>query len=97
MRRAAKIDDNQRAIVKALRSVPGVTVRITSMVGHGFPDLAVGHRGRNYFLEIKDSAKPPSARRLTPEEQLFFDTWQGHCAVVMSMEEALNVVLERGK
>lgn len=96
MRRAAKIDDNQGAIVRALRSIPGVTVRSLAAVGKGFPDIAVGHRGVTYLLEIKDSAKPPNERKLTPAEQDFFDTWTGHKAVVMSVEEALNVILGRG-
>lgn len=43
----AKVDDNQEAIVKALRQVPGITVET------GHDDIFVGYRGRNYWYEIK--------------------------------------------
>lgn len=97
MRRAARIDDNQKEIVRALRSIPGVTVVSLAAVGRGVPDILVGRAGKNYLLEIKDSAKPPSERKLTPAEQEFHDKWTGHCAVVMSVNEALSVVLGRGR
>ena len=44
MRRAAKVDANQPATVKALRDA-GMTVAVTSSLGKGFPDLVVGFRG----------------------------------------------------
>ena len=43
MRQDARKDANQTQIVDALRGV-GATVAITSMLGHGFPDLVVGYR-----------------------------------------------------
>ncbi len=92
MRRAAKIDDNQKAIVKALRSIPGCSVRSLAAVGQGMPDIIVGLRGVNYLFEIKDGAKIPSARKLTPLEQQFFDTWGGQCAVVKNIDEAVELL-----
>lgn len=91
MRRAARVDDNQREIVDALRRV-GCSVWSLAGVGKGFPDLAVGFRGRNLFLEVKDGSKPPCKRKLTPDEEAFHASWRGHVAVVESVEDALKIV-----
>jgi len=98
MRRAAKVDANQPEIVKALRRV-GASVTPTHTAGEGFPDLAVGFRGANYLIEVKDGSKPPSARKLTPPQQEWHVTWGGQVAVVKDVDEALAVLgLEvRGK
>ena len=91
MRRAARTDANQAAIIEALRAI-GASVRDTSAVGKGFPDLVAGYRGRTWLLECKDGRKPPSARKLTPDQIEFKATWRGHWAVVNSPEEALEIV-----
>lgn len=91
MRRAARTDANQAAIIEALRAI-GASVRDTSAVGNGFPDLVAGFRGRTWLLECKDGNKPPSARKLTPDQIEFKSTWRGHWAVVNSPEEALEIV-----
>lgn len=91
MRRAPRVDDNQGQIVDALRRV-GCSVWSLAGVGKGFPDLAVGFRGRNLFLEVKDGSKPPCKRRLTPDEEAFHASWRGHVAVVESVEDALKIV-----
>lgn len=91
MRRAAKIDANQREVVKALRAI-GCTVAITSSLGDGFPDLVVGYRGRNYLIEVKDGNKPPSRRKLTKDEKQFSESWKGQYAVVESIDEAIGLV-----
>jgi hypothetical protein len=91
MRRAARVDENQGLIVKALRSC-GATVRIISQ-GDGIPDLLVGYRGHTILMEVKDGNKPPSARQLTTAEQIFFDQWTGgKLFIVNSVEEALEVL-----
>lgn len=95
MRRAARTDANQENIVKSLRAL-GATVRFLSQ-GEGIPDLLVGFRGKTALLEVKDGEKPPSARKLTPAEQKFFDEWRGGTlAVVNSVDEAIAVVLGMG-
>ena len=91
MRRAARVDANQPEIVTALRSV-GASVAVTSMVGSGFPDIVVGYHGENFLLEIKDGSKPPSARKLTLDEQEFSDTWRGTVFIVTSVDEALATI-----
>jgi hypothetical protein len=91
MRRAARVDENQGLIVKALRAC-GATVRIISQ-GDGIPDLLVGYRGHTILMEVKDGNKPPSARQLTTAEQIFFDQWTGgKLFIVNSVEEALEVL-----
>jgi hypothetical protein len=96
VRRAAKVDANHGEIVKALRSA-GCGVLDLSAVGNGCPDLLV-HAPTfpacrtAYLLEIKDGSKPPSARKLTPEQEKFHRTWKGYLFVVTSPDEALEAV-----
>lgn len=94
MRRAAKVDDNQAAIVAALRAA-GCGVLDLSAVGCGCPDLLVhspAHPWHSVLLEVKDGAKPPSARKLTPDQERFHSRWRGSIAVVTSVEAALAVM-----
>lgn len=92
MRRAAKIDANQPEIVAALRSL-GATVAITSTVGQGFPDICVGYRGRSILMEVKDGSRPPSERKLTPDQKDFHAAWRGEITVVTSATEAIDYLL----
>lgn len=96
MRYAKRVDDNHAAIVRLLRSVPGVVVRDTSAFGDGFSDLMVIHRHALYFVEVKDGSKVPSARRLTPAEEefkAFLSRALGvSYEVVESREDALRMV-----
>lgn len=96
MRRAAKTDANQTDIVATLRKI-GATVQPLHGVGSGCPDLLVGYRGadgvaRNYLVEVKDGAKPPSARKLTPDQVEWHIAWRGQVAVADSIEAAIAVV-----
>jgi len=91
MRHAARIDANQDQIVAALRAM-GATVRIVTQ-GNGLPDLLVGFRGMTILMEVKDGQKVPSARKLTPAEQKFFDEWRGGIvAIVNSVDEAIDLL-----
>lgn len=91
MRRAAKVDANQADIVEALRAV-GATVQPLHMVGDGCPDLLVGYRVQNFIMEVKDGDKPPSRRKLTPDQVDWHSEWRGQKAVVKTPEEALAVI-----
>jgi hypothetical protein len=91
VRRAAKVDANQREVVAALRSA-GATVQLLHAVGDGCPDLLVGYRGGNYLLEVKDGSKPPSAQKLTPQQEIWHQDWRGHRVVVNSPEAALAAI-----
>ena len=93
MRRAARVDANQAEIVAALRKV-GCSVLDLSAVGGGCPDILVGRRGKNLLIEVKDGTKPPSKRRLTPEEREFLTAWNGNAVICDSIEEALDAVQE---
>ena len=88
MRRAAKVDANQREVVAALRDA-GATVQLLHAVGEGCPDLLVGYRGKNYLLEVKDGRKPPSAQKLTPPQEIWHRDWR---VVVNSREAALGAI-----
>jgi hypothetical protein len=91
MRRAMRVDANQEQIVSALRA-RGAGVRVISQ-GDGIPDLLVGYKGFTILMEVKDGQKVPSARKLTPAEQKFFDDWQGGMLVIVnSVEEALETL-----
>lgn len=76
MRRAARTDDNQRAIVAALRKV-GCEVLSLAAVGNGCPDLLVFSPAidKLTMLEVKDGAKAPSRRSLTPHQLKFRERW----------------------
>ena len=93
MRTAARTDANQKAIVSALRQI-GCSVQPLHMVGKGCPDILVGYRGLNILLEIKDGSKPPSKRKLTPDEITFFEKWRGQVRVCESVQEAIDIIAE---
>jgi hypothetical protein len=89
---AAKCDTNQAEIVKALRSIPGVTVAT------GHDDLLLGFKGRTFWLEVKatsavskrtgrvlESAKKQSQKKLET-------TWTGHYQIVSSFDEILQAI-----
>ena len=87
-----RVDDNQKQVVKALRQIPGCTVESLAAVGKGVPDLLVGYMGRNYLCEVKDGTKPPSKRRLTPDQIKWHNMWGGTVHVVTCFEDALEVI-----
>jgi hypothetical protein len=91
MRRAARVDRNQAEIVAVLRSV-GASVQPLHTIGKGCPDLLVGHRGRNWLIEIKDGLLPPSKRQLTGDEMEWHAAWRGQVAIVSNAEEALALI-----
>jgi hypothetical protein len=91
MRRRGKIDRNQVEIVRALRKI-GASVQSLADIGQGCPDLLVGHRGRNFVLEVKDGLAVPSKRKLTPDEMVWHSQWCGNVFIVSSAEEALKLL-----
>lgn len=87
---AAKVDANQPKIVKELRDL-GYSVKPVHQIKR-FADILVGKCGKNWIFEIKDPAKPPSARKLTEGEEEFFDDWQGQVDVILTTEDALEIM-----
>ena len=93
MRRAAKVDANQSAIVRALRAV-GAKVQSLATVGRGCPDILVAHRRRWFVCEIKNGGNVPSAQQLTDDEKQWHREFsqQADVHVVRSVPEALAVL-----
>ena len=92
MRRAAKIDANQEAVVIALRAA-GAQVQSLAAIGKGVPDLLCQYEGTFYLIEVKDGRKPPSQRKLTDDQVKWHGEWK--CAllgVVESPDEALKFI-----
>lgn len=92
--RIRRTDVNQKSIVAHLRSL-GCVVAILSEIGNGIPDLLIAHplvRGWSSLIELKDGDKPPSARRLTPDEEKFHLSWPGELHVIASKEEASALI-----
>ena len=87
MRRAAKIDTVQPAIVEALEKI-GATVQSLGQVGDGFYDLVCGFRGVNVLLECKTGNEQPSARQKERHS-----AWAGQGSVVRTPEEATLEVI----
>lgn len=82
----SRVDANQSDIVAALRSA-GATVVQLHTVGKGCPDIAVGHGGINYLVEIKFDKG-----RLTPHEERFHADWRGIVHVVRTVDDALRMI-----
>lgn len=87
----ARVDENQRQIVAALRQA-GASVQHLHAVGQGCPDILVGFRGANHLLELKDGSKPPSARGLTDAQLRWHSIWQGQVAIAEDEEQALRII-----
>ncbi len=85
-RRASRIDDTQKEIVKRLRAF-GCSVHVCSSIGDGYPDLCVGRGGTTFLLECKTGLGV-----LTEAQKKWHATWAGHAAIVRTPEEALNAV-----
>ena len=93
-RRAARVDANQAEIVAAMRAA-GATVVSLAACGAGIPDLLVGRSGKTALVEVKDGSKPPSERRLTPDQLRWHGSWTGGTlAVVCDVESALRALRE---
>jgi hypothetical protein len=86
--RAAKVDANHAAIVKALRDA-GWSVISLARLGAGIPDLCVAKDGQTYLIEVKNRA---GKNKLNAEQKAFAASWRGRYACVESPEQALLVV-----
>lgn len=80
-------DNNHKAIVDALRGC-GVTVRDTSQIGDGGPDLIAGCVGRDYQIEVKSDHG-----ELSKDQTDFIQDWRGQTPVVLwSADDAIRWV-----
>lgn len=90
MRRAARVDANQAAIVSAMRSA-GATVWAI-----GLPvDLLIGVAGKTALAEVKTltGKRAPKAASYTPLQQSFLSDWRGGTvATLTDVDSALRLV-----
>lgn len=86
MRRAAKVDMNQPAIVDAFRSM-GASVLPLHRVGEGCPDLLIGWRGADFLVEVKNGSK------LTEPQVKFHAEWRGRpVSIANSVDDVLRIM-----
>jgi hypothetical protein len=83
---------HQAEVVKALRKL-GAAVTPIHTLGKGVSDLLVSFRQRWLVLEVKDGAKPPSARELTPDEEKWISEQRAPVYIVNSVTEAVDLLL----
>lgn len=90
-----RVDQNQRAIVAALRTA-GCSVQSLAGVGRGCPDLLVGRAGRMWLLEVKRPAGERGGladRILLETQRAWLSGWRGPVpALVRSPAEALQAI-----
>jgi Holliday junction resolvase len=86
MRRAAKIDATQDAIVSALRAA-GASVQSLATVGNGCPDLLCAIRGQNVLFECKTGNKEPNEL-----QKRWHIEWRAPVYVVRSPDDALRAI-----
>ena len=91
MTRAARVDANQAELVAIARKC-GASVLHLHTLGRGAPDILLGHRGRNLLVEAKDGSKPPSRRRLTPDEAEFHSDWKGQVTIIESVDDLIALL-----
>lgn len=85
MRRAAKRDIAEPGIVAALIGLGFSVYRLNQPV-----DLLVGHRGKNYLVEVKTGTKG-YAKDLNENQKLFDASWRGSKVVKLhSTEDAIS-------
>lgn len=82
MRRAARRDANEAAIVDALTACGATIVRVS---GEGVPDLLVHFQGRWIPLEVKTKTGQLTTAQLALRVQAWFP-------VVTTIEEALQAI-----
>jgi hypothetical protein len=88
-----RVDGNHTDIMTTFRAL-GCSVQSIASVGKGCPDLMVGRDGWTVPVEVKDGDKPPSARKLTPDEEIWRANWKGSYALIESPEQAHQMVAD---
>ena len=85
--RARRTDTNQTELVKAFRKLGCSVLILNAEI-----DFLVGYGGLCIAIEAKDGRKPPSARKLTPDEERFRMDWKGGYKIVMDLEGVTETV-----
>ena len=95
MRRRAKVDDNQKEIVKVFRDL-GAYVLHTHQLKNCC-DCIIVYNNTTVAIEIKDGSKIPSARKLTDGENEFRIGWSGAGGAwvkIETVDEAIILIEE---
>jgi hypothetical protein len=92
MRTDAKVDANQASVMASLRKA-GCSVQSLAAIGKGCPDLLVSFGGHNVLVEVKDGNKPPSAQKLTADQEKWHERWQSKVWIVRDVLDAAHVVM----
>mgnify|MGYP001576960825 FL=1 len=82
-------DANHNSISEVFESLDCSVLDI-SQTPCGF-DVVVGYKTQAILCEIKDGSKPPSARKLTLNENTAHNNWRGPKAIVTTNDEAVLV------
>ena len=88
-RHAKRTDENQKAIVQALRN-NGFEVKVTSNIGNGFPDCLIAKNRKAMGIEIKVKGK---RKDLTDDEITMMSWWESlgmKYVVAENVEEILQ-------
>jgi hypothetical protein len=86
VRRAARVDANQDAIVSALRAA-GASAQSLAPIGNGCPDVLAAFRGAMFLMEIKrDKGKTNDLQKKWHIE------WNAPVHVVYGPDDALRAI-----
>lgn len=89
--RCAK-DANHKAITACYRTAGVWHLDVSSYLGLGCDILARHRDGYIVAIEIKDPAKPPSARKLKPSEAELMEAFPNFFKIVLDERDALAAV-----
>jgi len=92
MRRLARIDANQPALVKFIRKM-GASFQHTHQIS-GALDGIIGYKGVDVRVEIKDPEQPPSRRKLTSPEIVTICAWKGRPPEIIETEDDVMALLK---
>lgn len=93
MRHSAARDENEPAIVKALKKIGASVTRLDDS---GVPDLLVGYQGETILMEVKAPLGPKGGSfrgSLTPAQKEWWRDWKGGIPhIVRNEAEALYLL-----
>lgn len=75
-----RTDKNQKQIEKVLKQL-GASVKSTSQLGNGFPDLIIGYKGKTYLVEIK--GENSYGKTLRESQIKFKNSWKGSPIIIL--------------
>ena len=95
MKTNARIDRNQPEVVRYFRSMGFSVLHVHQL--KNCVDIMISKGKVTAAVEIKDSEKPPSARRLTEGELRFKNEWQGLWYLCENKEDAEDIIIDMYK